>query len=169
MAFYFGYGSNMSKKIMEDVRNIHPKRSQSTKLENYKIIMNMPGPNFVEPGFANITPCKEKSVEGVLHEITDLELKRIIASEGENYELVDIKVPFFKNVVTAKTLIYKTDITSDLLISKRYQRILIKAAEDNKLSERYIRELKSKKAVYYPILSEFYAVRVYLWVKSRAR
>ena len=70
----------------------------------------MPGPNFVEPGFANITPCKEKSVEGVLHEITDLELKRIIASEGENYELVDIKVPFFNNVVTAKTLIYKTDI-----------------------------------------------------------
>ena len=159
----------MSKKIMEDVRNIHPKRSQSTKLENYKIIMNMPGPNFVEPGFANITPYKGKSVEGVLHEITDLELKRIIASEGENYELVDIKVPFFNNVVTAKTLIYKTDITSDLLISKRYQRILIKAAEDNKLSERYIRELKSKKAVYYPILSEFYAVRVYLWVKSRAR
>ena len=169
MAFYFGYGSNMSKKIMEDVRNIHPKRSQSTKLENYKIIMNMPGPNFVEPGFANITPYKGKSVEGVLHEITDLELKRIIASEGENYELVDIKVPFFNSFVTAKTLIYKTVITSDLPTSKRYQRILIKAAECNKLSERYITELKNKKSVYYPFLSEFFAVRVYLWVKSRAR
>ena len=41
---------------MEVVRNIHPLRSQKSTLLNYKIIMNMPGPNFIEPGFANITP-----------------------------------------------------------------------------------------------------------------
>ena len=131
--------------------------------------MNMPGPNFVEPGFANIIPSKGNDVEGVLHEITDLELKRIIASEGENYELLDIKVPFSNNVVIAKTLIYKTDITTDFPISKRYLKILIRAASDNNLSKRYITELRNKKAVYFPILSEFNAIRIYLWVKRRAR
>ena len=46
MVFYFSYGSNMSKRVMENVRNIHPLRSQKNTLLNYKIIMNMPGPNF---------------------------------------------------------------------------------------------------------------------------
>ena len=114
MAFYFGYGSNMSKRILKDVRSVHPSRSQSITLNDYKIIMNMPGPNFVEPSFANIIPSKGYSVEGVLHEITDIELKRIIASEGTNYELIKIKVRFFNNDVIAKTLMYKTDINFDL-------------------------------------------------------
>ena len=56
MVFYFSYGSNMSKGVMENVRNIHPLRSQKSTLLNYKIIMNIPGPNFIEPGFANISP-----------------------------------------------------------------------------------------------------------------
>ena len=129
----------------------------------------MPGPNFVEPSFANIIPSKGDSVEGVLHEITDIELKRIIASEGTNYELIKIKVRFFNNDVIAKTLMYKTDINFDLPTSKRYKKILIKAAKENQLSESYVTELKNKKSVYYPFLSEFFAVRVYLWVKSRAR
>ena len=159
----------MSRKVMEDVRNIHPKRSQSAILENYKIVMNMPGPSFVEPGFANITPSRGNSVEGVLHEISDLELDRIIASEGTDYELIKVKVRFFNSEVIAKTLMYKTDINSDLPTSKRYQKILVRAARDNQLSPSYITELKNKKSVYYPFLSEFFAVRVYLWVKSRAR
>ena len=83
----------------------------------------------LKPIFANITPYKGKSGERVLHEITDIELKRFTASEGENYDLVDIKVPFFNCLITAKTLIYETVITSDLPKSKRYQRSLIKAAE----------------------------------------
>lgn len=169
MAFYFGYGSNMSKRILKDVRSVHPSRSQSITLKDYKIIMNMPGPNFVEPSFANIIPSKGDSVEGVLHEITDIELKRIIASEGTNYELIKIKVRFFNNDVIAKTLMYKTDINFDLPTSKRYKKILIKAAKENQLSESYVTELKNKKSVYYPFLSEFFAIRVYLWVKSRAR
>ncbi|MGB0635309.1 MAG: gamma-glutamylcyclotransferase family protein [Paracoccaceae bacterium] len=155
LAFYFGYGSNMSKKVMENVRNIHPKQSQSTILKNYKIIMNMPGPNFVEPGFANIIPSKGDRVEGVLHEISDLELDRIIASEGTDYELIKVKIRFFNSQIIAKTLIYKTDINYDLPTSKRYKKILVRAARDNELSPSYITELKNKKSVYYPVYQNF--------------
>ena len=78
MAFYFSYGSNMSMTMMKNVRNTHPLRSQKSTLLNYKIIMNMPGPNFIEPGFANITPSIGFKVEGVVHEISDDDLKKII-------------------------------------------------------------------------------------------
>lgn len=119
MAFYFSYGSNMSKRVMEVVRNIHPLRSQKSTLLNYKIIMNMPGPNFIEPGFANITPLIGFKVEGMVHEISDEELKRIIASEGEDYALIKVKMKFFNQTVMVNTLIYKTDIKIDLPISSR--------------------------------------------------
>ena len=169
MAFYFSYGSNMSKRVMEVVRNIHPLRSQKSTLLNYKIIMNMPGPNFIEPGFANITPLIGFKVEGMVHEISDEELKRIIASEGEDYALIEVKMKFFNQTVMVNTLIYKTDIKIDLPISSRYKNILTSAAFENSLSSTYIDELESKKSVYYPVLSEYSALRVYFWVKSRAK
>ena len=169
MAFYFSYGSNMSKRVMEVVRNIHPLRSQKSTLLNYKIIMNMPGPNFIEPGFANITPLIGFKVEGMVHEISDEELKRIIASEGEDYALIEVKMKFFNQTVMVNTLIYKTDIKIDLPISSRYKNILTSAAFENSLSSKYIDELEAKKSVYYPVLSEYSALRVYFWVKSWAK
>jgi hypothetical protein len=169
MAFYFSYGSNMSKRVMEVVRNIHPLRSQKSTLLNYKIIMNMPGPNFIEPAFANITPLIGFKVEGMVHQISDEELKRIIASEGENYALIEVKMKFFNQTVMVNTLIYKPDIKIDLPISSRYKNILTSAAFENSLSSKYIDELEAKKSVYYPVLSEYSALRVYFWVKSRAK
>ena len=50
-----------------------------------------------------------------------------------------------------------------------YMKILIAAAIENKLSSDYVEFLKSKKSVYYPVLSEIFAIRVYFWVRSRAR
>lgn len=169
MAFYFSYGSNMSMTMMKNVRNTHPLRSQKSTLLNYKIIMNMPGPNFIEPGFANITPSIGFKVEGVVHEISDDDLKKIIASEGEDYALIEVKMKFFNQTVMVKTLIYKTDIKIDLPISSRYKNILTSAAFENLLSSTYIDELEAKQSVYYPVLSEYSALRVYFWVKSRAK
>ena len=169
MVFYFSYGSNMSKRVMKNVRNIHPLRSQKNTLLNYKIIMNMPGPNFIEPGFANISPSIGFKVEGMVHEISDDDLKRIIASEGEDYALIEVIMKFFNQIVMVKTLLYKPEIKTDLPISSRYKKILISAAFENTLSSTYNNELKAKKSVYYPVLSEYLALRVYFWVKSRTK
>lgn len=105
----------------------------------------------------------------MVHEISDEELKRIIASEGEDYALIKVKMKFFNQTVMVNTLIYKTDIKIDLPISSRYKNILTSAAFENSLSSKYIDELEAKKSVYYPVLSEYSALRVYFWVKSRAK
>ena len=95
MAFYFGYGSNMSQVYLENVRYVYPKKSTVGQIKDYALKINLKGPNFVEPGFANIRYQKGSKVEGILHEISDIELKKIIASEGPEYEVFEI--PVFTN------------------------------------------------------------------------
>jgi hypothetical protein len=169
MAFYFGYGSNMSSRYLSAVRNITPLRSQSSSLDDYTLVMRLVGPNFIEPSFANIKPCRGGRVEGVVHEITESDMARVIASEGENYEVIEAPIHFAGETVLAKTLRCKNEVNDDLPTSRRYMRILLKAARQNNLSADYIEALERKKTVYYPILSEIFAIRVYLWVKRRAK
>ena len=131
--------------------------------------MNLKGPNFIEPAFANICFEKDAKVEGVVHELAETDLDRIVASEGETYELVEAPVTVRGKIVLAKTLRSKESTPEELPASRRYMEILIAAAINNKLSSEYVKFLKSKKSVYYPVLSEIFAVRVYFWVKVRSR
>tara|TARA_B100000989_G_scaffold285578_1_gene253397 strand:+ start:320 stop:799 length:480 start_codon:yes stop_codon:yes gene_type:complete len=159
----------MSKHYLENIRNIRPASSHAGYMLNHKLVMNLKGPNFIEPAFANICFEKDAKVEGVIHELTDRDLDRIVASEGKTYELVEAPVTFRNTTVIAKTLRCKESAIKELPVSKRYMKILIAAAKENNLSLNYVEFLKSKKWVYYPVLSEIFAIRVYFWVKIRAR
>ena len=129
--------------------------------------MNMGGPNFLEPSFANIRNCKGVTVEGVIHKIDREDLQKIVNTEGEDYKLVKLSVYIEGSRKIAYTLIYITDETKDIPPSKRYLKILINAAKENNLSQKYIDSLESRTSVYYPILSEIFSLRVYLWVWLR--
>ena len=161
---YFGYGSNMSTQYLIKRRKIIPLESQAANLKDYELIMNMGGPNFLEPSFANIRPYKGSSVEGVIHKIAEQDLQKIVKTEGEDYQLVKLSVYIQGVRKTAYTLIYITEETKDIPPSKRYLRILISAAKENNLSKNYIESLERRPNVYYPILSEIFSLRVYLWV-----
>ena len=169
MAYYFGYGSNMSSRYLQSVRRVFPSRSTPATLNDYQLVMNLKGPNFIEPSFANIRYLKGAKVEGILHEIKQIDLDRIIASEGETYEIIEAPVELCGSKLVACTFKSKEELEEEIPASRRYMKILIKAAIDNGLSSEYINNLKMKKSVYYPLLSEIFAIRVYLWVKRRSR
>ena len=165
--FYLGYGSNMSVDYLINRRKVRPIKSEKALLHDYRLIMNMEGPNFLEPSFANIRKEKGYRVEGVLHKISGIDLQRIINTEGENYQLTNLWVQTKKSKKKACTLIYITKEPKDIPPSRRYMRILINAAKKSKLSDEYIRNLRQRPFVYYPILSEIMSLRVYLWVWLR--
>jgi len=169
MAYYFGYGSNMSRSFIENVRGISPKKSILGCLENHCLIMNLKGPNFIEPSFANIRFTRGKKVEGILHDISDLELEKIVASEGPEYQVIEVLVTVGYAQYKAKTLMWPTESSLELPTSRRYLKLLIKAARENGLSKSYIKEIEEKKSVYYPILSEYFSIYAYFWVKTRAK
>ena len=159
----------MSRTFLERVRGVIPKTSVLGHLKNYQLIMNLQGPNFIEPSFANIRFATGKKVEGILHEITETELNKIVASEGPEYEVVELPVATSGADINARTLIWPSNSDIELPTSRRYLKLLLKAAKKNNLSTNYIEEIKSKKTVYYPILSEYFAIYAYLWVKGRAK
>ena len=165
--FYFGYGSNMSTQYLIKRRKIIPLESQVAHLKDYELIMNMEGPNFLEPSFANIRFSEGSTVEGVIHKINDKDLQKIVKTEGEDYQLVKLSVYIAGKRKTAYTLIYITEETKDIPPSKRYLKILINAAKENNLSKAYIESLEKRPSVYYPFLSEIFSIRVYLWVWLR--
>ena len=165
--FYFGYGSNMSTQYLIKRRKIIPLESQVAHLKDYELIMNMGGPNFLEPSFANIRLSKGSTVEGVIHKIHEKDLQKIVNTEGEDYQLVKLSVYIAGKRKTAYTLIYITEETKDIPPSKRYLKILITAAKENNLSRPYIENLEKRPNVYYPVLSEVFSLRVYLWVWLR--
>ena len=169
MPYYFGYGSNMSTGYLESVRSVFPSRSTPTTLHDYQLVMNLKGPNFIEPSFANIRYSKGAKVEGIVHEVEQIDLDRIIASEGETYEIIKAPVDLDGSEVIACTLKSAEELKEDIPASRRYMKILINAAIDNGLSSEYIENLKIKKSVYYPVLSELFAIRIYFWVRRRAR
>ncbi len=164
---YFGYGSNMSTQYLIKRRKIIPHESKVGVLKDYELIMNMGGPNFLEPSFANIRPSNGSTVEGVIHKINDKDLQKIVNTEGEDYQLEKLSVYKDGKRETAYTLIYKTEETKDIPPSKRYLKILINAAKENNLSRGYIENLEKRPHVYYPFLSEIFSLRVYLWVWLR--
>ena len=108
----------------------------------------MGGPNFLEPSFANIRNCKGVTVEGVIHKIDREDLQKIVNTEGEDYKLVKLSVYIEGSRKTAYTLIYLTDETKDIPPSKRYLKILINAAKENNLSQKYIDSLERVGLVY---------------------
>ena len=103
---YFGYGSNMSTQYLIKRRKIIPHESKVAVLKDYQLIMNMGGPNFLEPSFANIRNCKGVKVEGVIHRIDKEDLQKIVNTEGEDYKLVKLLVYVEGLRKTAYTLIY---------------------------------------------------------------
>ena len=157
----------MSTHYLIKRRKIIPFESQAALLKDYKLIMNMGGPNFLEPSFANIKPSKGSAVEGVIHKIEKQDLQKIVNTEGEDYQLVKLSVYIEGKKKTAMTLIYITEETKDIPPSKRYLKILINAAKENNLSTAYIENLEKRPNVYYPFLSEIFSLRVYLWVWLR--
>ena len=157
----------MSTRYLIKRRKIVPVSSSAGLLKDYQLIMNMGGPNFLEPSFANIRELEGSNVEGVVHEIDKKDLQKIVNTEGEDYELVKLSIDVCGKKKTAYTLIYKTNEIRDIPPSKRYLKILISAAKENNLSTNYIESLQRRPNVYYPILSEIFSLRVYLWVWLR--
>ena len=115
------------------------------------------------------------AVSAGLYKFKRDELVLFYFRDGANYasvytqsKLISENLKWNKKI-KAKTLIYKSNNLLSIPPSRRYMKILINAAINNQLSESYIQKLKRYPSVYYPILSEIYAVRIFFWVRKRSK
>lgn len=160
---YFAYGSNMSTAYLTNIRGVYPLDRESAKLSGYKLNFSLRGPNWIEPGFANIAPADDAFVEGVVYTLDEAAYERVVLSEPEEYRqvTVDVVTPAGKTI-QAITLVGPDQ--GEFQPSKRYLKTLVKGAQENELSATYIASLHAIDSVYVPLLSEAMGSVIYLYV-----
>src|SRR5262249_47218899 len=80
-AWYFAYGSNMSRAIFCERRGMCPTVSRWGVLDGFRLCFDLPiGPG--ERGVANVVPEPGARTFGVLHLLTPTELDRLDRTEG---------------------------------------------------------------------------------------
>lgn len=160
---YFAYGSNMSTAYLTNIRGVYPLGRESAKLSGYKLTFSLRGPNWIEPGFANIARADDSFVEGVVYTLDEAAYERVVLSEPDDYRqvIVDVATPDGK-MVQAVTLVGPDQ--GEFRPSKRYLKTLVKGAQENELSANYIASLREIDSVYVPLLSEAMGSVIYLYV-----
>lgn len=160
---YFAYGSNMSTAYLTNIRGVHPLDKQAARLKGYELTFSLRGPNWIEPGFANIAPAANGTVEGVVYTLEPEAYERIIQSEPDDYLQVTVDLETSDGrTVQAVTLVGPDQ--GDYRPSRRYLKILITGARENELSDEYISRLRSIDSAYVPLLSEVMGSIIYFYV-----
>ena len=96
----------------------------------------------------------EHDVFGVLYQLTPEQLDRLHSYEGRGYSFVDVEVEGTRSGTRPSRTYQTKRSTSGLRPSRRYLRILCKAARENALPPSYLRELRAHPSVYVPVVSE---------------
>lgn len=81
MAFYFSYGSNMSRNRMVK-RGLKPFNRQLAFLDDFKFVINKRSYKNPNIGYANVVEKEGSVVEGILYDIKDNDIKLLDRFEG---------------------------------------------------------------------------------------
>lgn len=124
---YFGYGSNMNIKVLNDRifgDAIHLHRGI---LQNHVLTFNVPGIPMIEPSFASIAPSTGNEVHGLVVSMDERSFFTLCASEGVplaySLRIVDVTTYETNEKIQAFTL-QGTRKSPSVAPSKRYLDIL---------------------------------------------
>lgn len=133
------------KRIKERIGRI-PERVPGT-LKGYTLKFNKIASKNPKEGYANIVPCDEDEVEGILYKVTEEELEKLDVYEGvkENHyrrQKVKVVIRSTGEEVEAQTYIANPEKTKDgLKPSRNYLKHLLAARKY--LSEKYVKRLEN--------------------------
>ena len=136
---YFAYGSNMCSEQMKE-RCPESKFISTGYLEGYKFVYD--GYSDKRRGaVANVIQDGKSTVEGVIFEVTASDLKRLDKSEGcpAKYKRDSFNVKDAQGNIFSAYVYHRTGEKLGAP-SEEYRGIILKSAEEHKLSRRYIEE-----------------------------
>lgn len=142
--WYFAYGSNMSRAIFMDRRQMNPLGARVTLLRGYRLCFDIPvGPG--ERGVANVLPDPTAHVWGVAYAITPTEFERLDRTEGVPagvYKRISVDL-IAGEQERISALTYQSTISAPgRKPSSRYMGLLLDGARENRLPLEYLRRLE---------------------------
>jgi gamma-glutamylcyclotransferase (GGCT)/AIG2-like uncharacterized protein YtfP len=143
---YFAYGSNMNSKRMKE-RGVKILETRHATLFSHSLRFNKKKEGSQGIGYANISQDRDSYVEGILYEISKIDLLKLDRCEGFplHYGRREIKVRLDdgSEVMSFVYFAQRWMIAEDLLPEKEYMKHLLSAGD--LLSAKWIRYLKSIK------------------------
>ena len=148
--FYFAFGSNMCHTSLTKRRKVTPSKSFPATIDGYFLNFDTIALPYFEPCFGSIGKSQilpdQPKVHGVLHLITEKDMKRIILTEGGGgnkdvgYQthLVECRT-YDGQIVTATTLIEvpANHYHDRFFPSERYLKLLQAGAKEHNLAPEY--------------------------------
>eukprot|EP01083_Nonionella_stella_P029626 81493_1 len=170
---YFAFGSNMASSTMTALRNVNPVASAAAVLTNHRLAFNVPGTPFIEPSWASIEPAEGEIAHGVVYKLTEGDFQIVCETEGvpfgytlhrcrvvpyvgdgnnageealENVRSINSDDEVGNGTISAFTLRASRAEwrrAEDTPPSRAYLNVLIRGAEEFKLDEQYVENLKA--------------------------
>lgn len=151
---YFAYGSNMPSRYLTRIRGTGVISSTAAQLKDHRVQFAASG-LFIEPAFANLYPEPGAVAYGVVHEIREADLQRIISSESSSYSMQLVTVTRADSGETDRAWTLVGERRSDESIpSQRYLDWMLEGAHEHKLPADYIQTLQVASGYYVPLISE---------------
>jgi gamma-glutamylcyclotransferase (GGCT)/AIG2-like uncharacterized protein YtfP len=144
---YFAYGSNMASAEMgrwcEGHRFLGPARLDGHRLELRRRSIRWRG------GTADIVPAAGTAVWGALYELPEASFGRLDAKEGEGlaYRRAEVEVVLGGKPCTAVAYAVIEKEPCEVPCVPEYRALLLSAASERGLPERYVRELERRLVV----------------------
>jgi gamma-glutamylcyclotransferase (GGCT)/AIG2-like uncharacterized protein YtfP len=131
---YFAYGSNCNPAILAK-KDVRFTANQHATLSGFRLLFNKKALRKNLPtgiGFANINPAPDGSVEGILYDLVDEDLKKLDESERypDHYTRIDVTVQTPDGPVDCMTYQAQADKIADGLKPSRNYLNHILAAKD---------------------------------------
>jgi gamma-glutamylcyclotransferase len=143
-AFYFAYGANMSRRVIETRRGLSIVAGERARLLGHRFAFAQRGFRYVEPAFATVVPAEGEVVHGVLWTLAgEGDLTRLDRNESREYDRVESEVEG-ERAGSVRAQIYRTRRPREGLVpSRRYRDLLVHGAREHSLPDEWIERLAS--------------------------
>jgi cation transport regulator ChaC len=141
-AWYFAYGSNMSRAQMRS-RAGEVLEERPARLENYELLFNKKARG--GSSTANIRPAPGKTVEGVLYKIQESAFRSLDRFEGvpAHYRRIEANVTDREGKKYAAQAYIATKVEKGLHPASHYLQVILEGAGEHDLSAEYIEGIKA--------------------------
>ena len=141
-AWYFAYGSNMSRAQMRS-RAGEILEERPGRLENYELLFNKKARG--GSATANIRPATGKGVEGVLYKIHESAFRSLDRYEGvpEHYRRIEVNVTDREGRKVAAQAYIATKVEKGLRPASHYLQVILDGAAEHGLPADYIEGIKT--------------------------
>lgn len=145
-AWYFAYGSNMSRAQMRS-RAGEIFGEQAGRLENYEVVFNKKARG--GSATANVHPAPGKTVHGVLYWIAESAFRNLdrFESAPEHYRRIEVTVTDGAGKKIAAQVYIATKVEKGLRPAAHYLQAILHGAGEHGLPAEYIEQIKAAAGV----------------------